>query len=50
MLTNKDLLSKIQGYEDNVSDSMDSDASQTRADLMRYYLGEDYGNERSGYS
>ena len=50
MLTNKDLLSKIQSYEDNVSDNLDSDASQTRADLMRYYLGEEYGNERTGYS
>ena len=50
MITNKDLLSTINSYEDNVSDHMDSDAAQTRADLLDYYLGESYGNERDGYS
>ncbi len=50
MINNKELLSTIQSYEDNVSDHMDSDAAQTRADLLDYYLGERYGNERDGYS
>jgi hypothetical protein len=50
MITNKELLSTIDSYEDNVSDHMDSDAAQTRADLLDYYLGERYGNERDGYS
>jgi len=50
MITNKELLSTISSYEDNVSDHMDSDAAQTRADLLDYYLGEQYGNERDGYS
>lgn len=50
MISNKELLSTIQSYEDNVSDHMDSDAAQTRADLIDYYLGERYGNERDGYS
>ena len=50
MITNKELLSTIDSYEDNVSDHMDSDAAQTRADLLDYYLGEQYGNERDGYS
>jgi len=50
MITNKELLGTIDSYEDNVSDHMDSDAAQTRADLLDYYLGERYGNERDGYS
>ena len=50
MVPNKDLLTIINSYEDNVSDHMDSDAAQTRADLIDYYLGERYGNERDGYS
>lgn len=49
-VSNKDLLTVIRSYEDNVSDHMDSDAAQTRADLIDYYLGERYGNERDGYS
>ncbi len=49
-VSNKDLLTAINSYEDNVSDHMDSDAAQTRADLIDYYLGERYGNERDGYS
>lgn len=50
MASNEKLLTAIRNYEDNVSDHMDSDASQTRADLIDYYLGEPYGNERQGYS
>lgn len=50
MITNKELLTTIDSYEDNISDHMDSDAAQTRADLLDYYLGERYGNERDGYS
>ena len=50
MVPNKDLITAINSYEDNVSDHMDSDAAQTRADLIDYYLGERYGNERDGYS
>jgi hypothetical protein len=50
MINNKELLTTIRAYEDNVSDNLDSDAAQTRADLIRYYLGESYGNERDGYS
>ena len=50
MVPNKDLITAINAYEDNVSDHMDSDAAQTRADLIDYYLGERYGNERDGYS
>ena len=49
-ISNKDLLTVIDAYEDNVSDHMDSDAAQTRADLIEFYLGEHYGNERTGYS
>ena len=50
MIENKELLTTINSYEDNISDHMDSDAAQTRADLLDYYLGESYGNERDGYS
>ncbi len=50
MINNKELLTTINSYEDNISDHMDSDAAQTRADLLDYYLGESYGNERDGYS
>ena len=50
MINNKELLTTIRAYEDNVSDNLDSDAAQTRADLIRYYLGDPYGNEREGYS
>lgn len=50
MISNKDLLSKIQAYENDVSDHMDSDASQTRADLLEKYLGGKNGKERDGYS
>lgn len=50
MASNEKLLTAIRSYEDNVSDHMDSDASQSRADLIDYYLGESYGNERDGYS
>ena len=49
-VSNKELNTVINAYEDNVSDHMDSDAAQTRADLIDFYLGEPYGNERDGYS
>ena len=49
-VSNKELNTVINSYEDNVSDHMDSDAAQTRADLIDFYLGEPYGNERDGYS
>ena len=49
-VSNKELNTVINAYEDNVSDHMDSDAAQTRADLIDFYLGEPYGNEREGYS
>lgn len=50
MITEKEFISVLNSYEDDVDDHMDSDAAYTRAQLMEYYLGDKYGNEREGYS